>query len=381
MAEPSTLTRDPRIDQARGIACLVMVQGHAFDAWVSPEHKAGSAYLLTRVFATLPLPAFLVLAGAAVAYRTRAAQHRGESAWQLRGALLRRGLTVTGAGYLVNAGYVLLDGWESWSVLLRADVLHVIGLSIAALGLCTGGTTGPPRCSRVGTRVLALGATWTVLCPLLSRMGSWLSESHGDSAAVRVLAFVGAPFIDVPGITQMPLVPLFAWSAIGWLAGAWLTLHRLHGQRDRPLLLIAGMGLITSWLGAVGTDLSLQVLGGTLSRRHGAIAFNVIEYAGRGLLVLGVAPLLAARLPGRARNVVVHFGRASLWAYVFHIPLCYGRLAAPFKARMEVETATPYVIALMVVSYAVVVLRLQGPSAVQQIIRRTTLARRTSETP
>ncbi|MDH5493074.1 MAG: hypothetical protein OEY14_14060, partial [Myxococcales bacterium] len=58
------------IDIARGVASLVMLQGHAYHGWVAAEHHSSPAYQLTRVLGTLPLPAFLLLSGAAVASRT-----------------------------------------------------------------------------------------------------------------------------------------------------------------------------------------------------------------------------------------------------------------------------------------------------------------------
>ena len=68
------------IDVARGVASLIMIQGHAYDGWVAPVHKESAAYLFTRLLGSLPLPAFLVLAGAAVVLRVDAARRKGERA-------------------------------------------------------------------------------------------------------------------------------------------------------------------------------------------------------------------------------------------------------------------------------------------------------------
>ena len=79
MAGTNTGRRIESIDLARGIASLIMIQGHAYEGWVAPEHMASAGYLFTRLLGTLPLPSFLVLSGAAVALRIRAARERGES--------------------------------------------------------------------------------------------------------------------------------------------------------------------------------------------------------------------------------------------------------------------------------------------------------------
>jgi hypothetical protein len=43
----------------------------------------------------------------------------------------------------------------------------------------------------------------------------------------------------------------------------------------------------------------------------------------------------------------VRLGRGSLLAYALHVPLCYGRLAAPFAGKLEVATATPLLLGLI----------------------------------
>lgn len=43
----------------------------------------------------------------------------------------------------------------------------------------------------------------------------------------------------------------------------------------------------------------------------------------------------------------MRLGRGSLLAYALHVPLCYGRLAAPFAGKLEVATATPLLLGLI----------------------------------
>src|SRR5690606_16649877 len=160
------------VDVARGVASLIMIQGHAYDGWVAPEHKASAAYLFTRLLGSLPLPAFLVLAGAAIVLRVDAARVRGESAHDVRRSVLVRGLTVLALAYAVSFAYAAMDGIEGVETLLRADVLHVIGLSIAALALLgIGGAKGPdPRRMLVGALLLTIVPA--LLCPWLSPLGA-----------------------------------------------------------------------------------------------------------------------------------------------------------------------------------------------------------------
>ncbi|MFK7991768.1 MAG: heparan-alpha-glucosaminide N-acetyltransferase domain-containing protein [Sandaracinaceae bacterium] len=343
------------VDVARGLASLIMIQGHAYDGWVNASGKETAAYAFTRVLGSLPLPAFLVLAGAAVVLRSDAAAPRGESARDVRRAVVRRGLWVVLYGYLTNLVYALMDGWTGPETFLRADVLHVIGLSIVALSLLgIRGADAPTRRSMWWGASL-LTVLPTALSVWLSPLGAHLSGPVGALAAL---------FVDVPGVTVMPFVPLASWVGLGALAClAVLTSSGaaekvpLAGASDRFFL---GLALVSIVLVAFGNTLMttlLDLLGGSLSRAHPAVIGNVIDLGARGLLVLAGGALLTARLPVPARTLLVRVGRGSLVAYVFHIPFCYGRLGAPLRGQLDMATATVFVIALMALSVVAVLFR------------------------
>lgn len=321
------------VDVARGVASLLMIQGHAYHAWVAPERR-DTAYAFTRVLGTLPLPAFLVLAGAAMTWRSSAAVHRNEPMAEVRRAMIRRGLQVLVVGYLVSGVYGLMDGGGMQAV-LRSDVLHVIGLSIAiAAFLGVRGEEGVVR--RFAGRALALGVLLTVLCPWLSPLG------HDADFAAPLLAL----FVDVPGFTQMPVVPLFAWLAVGAVAAAVMlrperdAFAEVAGAPRRTLWALVAVSLVCIAAGSIGTELLHERLGGPLTRSHPAIVANVVDLAGRGVLVLGLSALAAPHLPTRLRDALIFLGRGSLVAYVVHIPFCYGRLGSAWAGRMGMGSAT-----------------------------------------
>ncbi|MBX3272937.1 MAG: DUF1624 domain-containing protein [Sandaracinaceae bacterium] len=337
------------VDVARGVASLVMIQGHAYDGWVALEHKESAAYLFTRLLGTLPLPAFLVLAGAAVVLRVEAARRRGEDLARVRRGVAVRGASVVLYGYLASLAYGLMDGFTSVDTLLRADVLHVIGLSILALALA--GVRADRRALPVAAGLLVLVPT--ALCPWLSPLGAHASGP---------LRWIAGLFVDVPGVTLMPFVPLVAWVGIGALAA--LGMLRARGERPLPagapaavLAAMAGAALAVAALAHAGTGWVLDARGGTLSRAHPAVWLNVIDLGARGVLVLAAAALATNALPARARAVLVRLGRGSLVAYVLHIPFCYGLLGAPVRGRLDMLEASGLVLALMALSVLAVYAR------------------------
>ncbi len=338
------------VDVARGVASLIMIQGHAYDGWVAAEHKASAAYQFTRLLGSLPLPAFLVLAGAAVALRVDAARRRGEDLAKVRASVLRRGALVLLYGYVTNLVYAAMDGVQSVDTLLRADVLHVIGLSIMALAWL--GIRADRRA--LGWASAALLTVPTALCPWLSPLGAGVSGP---------LRWPLALFVDVPGVTRMPFVPLVAWVGLGALVS--LAMLRARGGRTelragaptRFLLALALGSLAVAALAHAATAPCVEALGGTLSRAHPAVWLNVVDLGARGVLVLALGALASLVLPARATGALTRLGRGSLVAYVFHIPFCYGRVGGCLEGRLDMLEASFAVLVLAASSWLAVYAR------------------------
>ncbi len=344
------------VDVARGLASLIMIQGHAYDGWVAPEHKGSAAYLFTRVLGTLPLPAFLVLAGAAIVLRVDAGRRKGEAAREVRRSVLSRGLSVLAWGYGVSVVYALMDGARGLDTILRGDVLHVIGISIAAFALIAIRGANAPDPRRLFVGALALAIVPALVCPWVSPLGAHVSGP---------LRYVLAPFVDGPAVTLMPFVPLASWMGVGALASLAMLRARAKakgtprraGAPARFFVALAIGALLVAVIATRATTLVVDALGGTLSRAHPAVWLNVIDLAARGLLVLALGALASTRLPERARRVLVRLGQGSLVAYVFHIPFCYGRLGESVRGRLDMPSATALVVTLMIASWLAVVAR------------------------
>src|SRR5215510_1857314 len=55
------------LDWMRGLAALIMLQGHAFDSWLPPEQRSGELFWLSQFLGGLPAPIFLFLVGVSLA--------------------------------------------------------------------------------------------------------------------------------------------------------------------------------------------------------------------------------------------------------------------------------------------------------------------------
>jgi uncharacterized membrane protein len=334
------------VDVARCFASLLMLQGHAFHGWASDAARETGGYAFTRVLGTFPLPAFLVLAGAAMVLRLEVAHRRAEDVGTLRRALIRRGLVVLGYGYLLSLTYALIDGGLRWSVLLRADVLHVIGLSIA-LAAWVGVRPGADgRVDRDGfaRRAGLLALAVTLVCPWLSAISQPV-----EGPARFVVGLVS----DVPRVGLMPLVPLFAWLGLGAVAMRILG-ERLEKPRFAGALLLVGAAMIG--VGVLATP-PLRHLGPGSGRASLGIVTNVLHLGGCGLMVLALGGLIGPRLEGATKRWALRLGRGSLFVYALHIPFCYGRLAGDLRRGLTMSQATLAV--LLLIALCALALRLR----------------------
>ncbi len=344
------------IDVARAFASAIMIQGHAYDGWVDAEGKATQAYALTRLLGTLPLPAFLLLAGAAVALRVEAAIARAEEASAVRRAVVRRGLEILAIGYAVNAASALMDGWDGPETFLRADVLPLIGVSIATIAFfgirASGGARGISRTT------LVVVASVVAVVPILvcAPVSAWAQTVTGPAALALGL------FVAVPQVGVMPFVPLASWMGMGVLVA--LALTRANRAERSPAgapRRVYGALLFGSALSAVCfselTRRWVEASGVPLDRAHPAVIANALDLASRAIFVLAAGGLATPLLGARARAVLLRFGRGSLLAYVFHVPLCYGAIGEPIRGRLSMLEASVLVVALEIASYGVIRLR------------------------
>ena len=215
------------LDLARGLACLGMIEAHAYDAYVDAPDRVTAAFALTRFIALLPLPLFLTLAGMGVALRVQRGLARGEAPHDVRRELVWRGFRVVLAGFALNVIYGLMDGARELGSYLRFDVLHVIGASSMLLGLVLPGRVRPQR--------TALVVALLVLLP-----SPWLNGAAADLESP--LRFALVPFVDVPPFTVMPLFPLAVWCALG--AAITPVCVRWPG---RVALVALGVAVVSSW--------------------------------------------------------------------------------------------------------------------------------------
>lgn len=333
--------RDWGIDVARGFAVLLMIQTHAYDAWVRVADRGTWLYRITRELGAIPAPIFVMLAGIGVAFGERAMEKKGQPTSAIRMRFLKRGGEVVLYAYVVSVVYALMDGARGIAEMLRADILHAIGLSIVALALAVVG--------RSRKTSFALGGVAVTLA--LSVVGTHLVRNATSDS----LAPVAALIFDVPPYSRFPLIPTVAFALLGYVIG-----HLLQRRSFTvgSLALAFGSAVAVAILANLATKAWVAAAGtGGLSRMHPALVANYVDGCARAIAVVALAMLSAERLPSWLRSACVRLGQGSLWAYAFHIPFCYGRIGRSLQRTMGMGTATIAVLLLMLLTFVAVLAR------------------------
>src|SRR5215470_5390935 len=78
------------LDWMRGLAVLIMLQGHVLEGWLRPQDRGSEWFWLSQFLGGLPAPIFLFLVGTSLALVLDRMRAKGASASQLVSRVLRR---------------------------------------------------------------------------------------------------------------------------------------------------------------------------------------------------------------------------------------------------------------------------------------------------
>src|SRR5881409_1678509 len=120
----------------RGLAVVLMLQGHLFDGWVRPQDRTGEWFWLSQFLGGLPAPIFLFLVGVSLAMVLDRRRARGASTAELAGDVLRRGGWILLLAYAFRLEqFVVWYPASRWSDLWKVDTLNCIAACTLIIGL------------------------------------------------------------------------------------------------------------------------------------------------------------------------------------------------------------------------------------------------------
>lgn len=331
----STHNRLSFLDWTRGLATVIMLQGHVFHSFSRNDLRQQDTFVLSQFIGGLPPAIFLFLTGVTLAFLMESRERQGVSAWDRVQASMRR------AGYLfVLAVLFRLQLWffafpqSDWSSLFRVDILNCMGFGIAVMSIMAIFNT----MERV--RLCAvLGLAIAAASPLISMLD--LSVLH---------PFWRAYF--VPNADSFSFFPWGAFLAFGLCAGS---IIRVAGKQLQQVM------QWSAWLGLV------LVIGAQYFSNlpYSLYAKSDFWLNSPGLILIKLGVILILLSFAYLWNAYAvsgwswfrQLGTTSLLIYWTHTELVYGRWLGAWKESLSTPQTVLMAVLVIALMLGISVLR------------------------
>ncbi|MGH9722965.1 MAG: heparan-alpha-glucosaminide N-acetyltransferase domain-containing protein [Bryobacteraceae bacterium] len=328
----SSSTRLSYLDWLRGIAAIVMLQGHTFDSFTRPDLRDSSAFVLSQFVGGLPPALFLFLTGVTLAFRMDSDERRGLNASARVVHAWKR------AGYLLGLAFLFrIQLWAfawpdgRWTDIFKVDILNCMAVSVFVISLMASFRTAERM------RLCAvLGLAIACASPLMSQV-NW------SGVAPIVKDYLA------PDYTHFSFFPWASFLAFGASAGSMI--RQLSDESlDRAMQwgAISGAMLIVS--GRYFADIPYSLY--SKSEFWLDSPAQVFIKLGVMLCMMAFAFLWTRYVAAPGWSWIRQFGTTSLLVYWLHTELVYGRWLKPWKENLDVPqtlAAAAGVIVLMLV--------------------------------
>jgi uncharacterized membrane protein len=319
------------LDWLRGIAAVIMLQGHVFDSFTRNELRSGGAFTLSQFVGGMPPAIFLFLTGVTLAFLMDSTQRKGLSPLERVATAFRR------SGYLFLLAFAFrLQLWvfgqpAPWQDLFRVDILNCMGLAIALFSVMAMFRT----VERIRLCAI-LGLAIAFASPLVSQL-----DTSGLPSVVRAYL--------VPDYRFFGLFPWGAYLVFGISAGSLLRVVPPDAT-ERVMQWAAIVG------GAIVLACQFFANGPFAIYEKSEYWLNspaqVLTKLGVTLLLLAVAYLWTRG--GHERwSWVRQFGTTSLLVYWVHIELVYGRWFWYWKNNLNVAQTVLAAIGIILLMLAI----------------------------
>jgi uncharacterized membrane protein len=312
--------RRPYLDWLRGVAVLIMIEGHTLDSWTRVQDRDRGVYDAAIFIAGFGAPIFLFLAGVTLGLAAGSRLRNGTVRPKVAGAAFRRGLWVLGLAFLFRVQSWLISGGAFPESLLKVDILNVMGVSMMLTAVLWG--AGWNRASRT-----ALFAAGTILLAMLTP----------PVRAASSLAVLPDPIEwylrPGQGMTTFALFPWAGFLTAGAAVGTWLDCARepLKERRINALLLLIGVGVgLAGYAAAFLPPIFPETTFWTGSPTFFFVRIGVL---------MTVVPVAYRGIRDWRHSWLQEFGRSSLFVYWIHVEMVYGVLSFPLHRRLPLEAS------------------------------------------
>jgi uncharacterized membrane protein len=343
------------LDWIRGLAALIMLQGHVFHSFLRNDLREGNAYVFSQFVGGLPPAIFLFLTGVTFGFLMYSQERKGVTPGTRWLTSLRR------AGYLFILAFAFrFQLWAfSWgqspvSDLWRVDVLNCMGFALAVMSVMS----LFPTLDRIRLCAI-LGLAIACASPLVAQI-------HWEGTPWIIKSYLA------PDNLFFGFFPWAAYVAFGLSFGSLLRV--LDEEQVATAML---------WIGLTGLVLALGAhtfsnLGISLYSKSDFWLDNpllVLIKLGIILIAIPFAYLWHRQPSTQSWSWIRQFGVTSLLVYWVHIELVYGRWLGSWKESLTVEQTVLAAVAVIGLMLLLSLVRTNFPTI------RTALANAWQATP
>ncbi|MGA8026045.1 MAG: heparan-alpha-glucosaminide N-acetyltransferase domain-containing protein [Bryobacteraceae bacterium] len=310
------------IDWTRGLAAVVMLQGHTFDSFTRHDLRSNGPFMASQFLGGLPPAIFLFLTGITFAFLMDSQEKQGATAWRRVVAALKRSRYLFLIAFLFRIQlYVFGFPTSPASELLRVDILNCMGMAMLIFAPMAVFTTK----ERIRLCTI-LGLVIALLAPIVSTI-----DAASLPSIVRSYVF--------PSYNYFGFFPWASFLAFGMVAGSVL---RAVKQED--------MGRVMLWMMVIGIGVAMTAhamsnIGYSVYAKSefwlNSPAMIMIKL-GAVLALLGVAFLWVNLGAPQRWSVFKQLGTTSLLVYWVHIEIVYGRWFGVWKEALSVPQVLAY---------------------------------------
>jgi uncharacterized membrane protein len=332
------------LDWTRGLAALIMLQGHSFHSFTAKELRESGPYVLSQFVGGIVPAIFLFLTGVTLAFLMDSGERKGFAPAQRMTAALRR------AGYLLALAFVIrLQMWlfglpySAWTDLLKVDVLNCMGFGLALMSVMAVFTTRDRirLCAVLGVAIaaaspLAAMADWSGMPELLKNYLAPNAQFFAFFPWAAFLAFGLSAGSIIRVLDREQLHTALQWSAVGGVV--LIVVSQYAANMPYSVYEKSDFWLNSPWL-------ILIKLG---------VIFIILPFA-----------YLWTTFGNRGFSWIQQLGATSLLVYWVHIELVYGRWFGSHKESLNIPqcVAVSISVILSMVALSVVKTRWRGWAA------------------
>ena len=328
------------IDWTRGLAAVIMLQGHVFDSFTRTDLRSQGPFMFSQFLGGLPPAIFLFLTGITFAFMMHREERLTSSGWKRIIGALKRARYLFLIAFLFRIQlYVFGFPTSPAGELLRVDILNCMGMAMLIFA--------PMAVFATVERIR--------LCAVLGLVIAGLSPVVSMIDAGSVPWIVRAYFF--PSYNYFGFFPWASFLAFGMAVGSILRTIKQEDLSRTMLWVLSvgiGLGVVTHALSNLGY--SIYPKSEFWLNSPSMVLMKLATVLG----MLGLAFLWVNSTGAQRWSLFRQIGTTSLLVYWVHIEIVYGRWLGIWKEGLSVQQVLIFTALLIGLMTLLSVLRTRG---------------------